>query len=117
MAALAWGRPLGRLEIAEARWANAPLTAQLAKRSGRTHDVDRARRCSGLNLAPPFADQTEPRRAARQVHLRFVGLVRRQPGEVGDVKLREEILGADFAQARRVRLFQLALALGRVVSV
>ena len=70
-----------------------------------------------LDLPPPFADQAQARRAAREVHLGFVGLVRRKPGEVRHVELGEQVLGADLAQTRRVRLFQLALALGRVVGV
>ena len=110
-------RPLRRLEIAEARRADAALSAQLAERRRRAHDVDGARRRVGLDLPPPLADQAQPRRAAAQIGLGFVGFVRGQPGEVGDVELREQILGADLAQPRRVRLLQLALALGRVVGV
>ena len=52
-----------------------------------------------------------------EVDLGFVGLVGGKAGEVRHVELGEQILGADLAQPGRVRLFQLALALGRVVGV
>ena len=52
-----------------------------------------------------------------EVGLGLVGLVRGQAGEIRHVELGEQVLGADLAQPRRVRLFQLALALGGVVGV
>ena len=65
VAALARGRPLRGLEIAETRRSDAAVDAQLAERRRRPHDLDGVRGSRRLDLPPPLADQPQPAGAGR----------------------------------------------------